>query len=163
MVVELHPLAALSGRAEVGIISRRFLDGNAPTFTGRVVRTDLEYRLLGRTRFDLGLQRDLQYSFQSDRRDYLQAGIEVSVTHRLADAWEVRGSLARYALTYVLETPSGTGFATEEETVRRYAVDVGRYVAGVRVGLQVSQQARTQSANRDYERTRIVSSVTYGF
>ena len=161
--VEFQPFAVVSGRAEFGIIERTFLDGNAPPFSGRVTHIDLVYTLLGRTRFGLGVQRDLQYSYQADRRDYLQAGVEFSVTHRLADAWDVRGSVGYFTLTYGSAGSPGTGTAPDEETVLTYGVEVGRYIAGARVGLQVARQARTESVDRNYERTRIVSSVTYGF
>jgi hypothetical protein len=165
-VVEFHPLAPVSGRAEIGVIRRTFVDGEAAPFRGTVARIDLGYTLLGRTRFAIGLRRDLSYSYRADQRDYLQTGVELSVTHRLANAWDVRGTFGRFSLAYGLaESPGTPAGATPEERVRSYGVDVGRYIAGTRVGLQMTRQARRSdfTGGRDYTRTRIVSSVTYGF
>ncbi len=161
--VEFHPLAAVSGHAEFGTLKRTFVDGSAPPFQGRVSNVDLGYTMLGRTRFSVSAQRDVQYSYQADRRDYLQTGVELSVTHRLADSWDVRGAVGHFVLTYASVGPPETGTPADEETVLTYGVGVGRYIAGMRVGFQVARQQRTQSGDRDYERTRVLSSVSYGF
>ena len=58
-VIEFRPLALVSGRARVGFRKRTFLDGNAPSFRTVVMRFDLAYTLLGRTRFTVTGQRDL--------------------------------------------------------------------------------------------------------
>ncbi len=105
-VIELQPLARVSGRAEIGVTRRTFVDGNAPEFQGTVARVDLGYTLLERTRFAVGVQRDLSYSYRADQRDYLQTGVQLSVTHRFADAWDVRGTLSRFNLKYGVGEPS---------------------------------------------------------
>ena len=45
-VVEFRPLAAVSGRAQVGILRRTFVDGKVPSSQGAVVHADLGYTLL---------------------------------------------------------------------------------------------------------------------
>ena len=97
--IEFQPLALVSGRVQVGIRRHTFLDGNAPRFQGTVGSVDLAYTLLGRTRFAVTGQRDLSYSFRADQRNYLQSGVQLSVTHRLANAWDVGGTLGRWDLT----------------------------------------------------------------
>jgi hypothetical protein len=164
-VVEFHPFAPVNGRVEVGVIRRTFVDGNAPAFRGSVARVDLGYTVFGRTRFAVGLRRDLSYSYRSDQRDFLQTGTELSVTHRLANAWDLRGTFGRFTLAYGLgEVPGASAGPPPEERVRIYGLDLGRYIGGVRVGLQVARQTRTSNftGGRDYEKMRVVSSVTYG-
>jgi hypothetical protein len=162
--VEFRPFVPVSGRAEYGVLRRTFVDGNAPAFKGSVARVDLAYTLFGRTRFAIGYQRDLQASYRIDQRDYLQTGTELSVTHRLTNAWDVRGMLGRFNLAYGVGQTAGAPIGVTEERVRMYGLDVGRYVGGVRVGFQVARQGRTSDSPgiRDYVRTRIVSSLTYG-
>jgi hypothetical protein len=162
--VEFRPFVPVSGRAEYGVLRRTFVDGDAPSFKGSVARVDLGYTLFGRTRFAIGYQRDLQASFRIDQRDYLQTGTQLSVTHRLTNAWDVRGMLGRFNLAYGVGQTTGAPIGVTEERVRMYGLDVGRYVGGMRVGLQVARQGRTSDSpgGRDYVRTRIVSSVTYG-
>jgi hypothetical protein len=157
-VVECQPLALVSGRALVGVRRRTFVDGNAPPFQGTVGRVDLAYTLLGRTRLVVGGERDLSYSYRLDQRDYLQSGVQLSVTQRLANAWDVQGALGRFNLIYGDATGS-------RERVLRYGFDVGYRIERTRVGFQVARETRTSdvSVGRDYEGTRIFSSVSYGF
>ena len=165
-IVEFRPLGSLSGRAEIGVIRRTFLDRNAASFRGTIAHVDLGYTLFGRTRFGVGVQRDLQFSYRIAQRDYRQTGVALSVAHRLASAWDVRGTFGHFVLAYAPEElPGAGGVLFPEETVRRYGIDLGHYIAGMRVGFQVMRQTRASnsSARRDYERTRIVSSLTYGF
>ena len=163
--VEFQPVALVSGRAEVGIRRRSFLDESSPPFRGMVARFDLAYTVLERTRFTVSGQRDLSYSYRADERDYLQAGVQFSVTQRLANAWDVGGSVGRFGLIYGLGDPTGIRRSRVVETVINYAMDVGYRIDRTRVGFQVARQTRSSdfSAGREYEATRIGSSVSYGF
>jgi hypothetical protein len=163
-VVEFQPLALVSGRAEVGVRKRTFVDGKAPPFQGTVARIDLGYTLLGRTRIAVSGQRDLSSSYRADQRDYLQTGVELSVTQRLASAWDVVGTLGRFNLIYDLGVESATSTSRAERVVN-YGFDVGYHFERTRVGFHVARQTRTSdfSVGRDYEGTQIASSVSYGF
>jgi hypothetical protein len=165
-LIEFKPLAHIRGSARFGAIRRTFLDGSFPQFRGSVASVDLGYTLFGQTRFDVRFQRDLSFSFREDQRDYLQTGAEISVTHRLGNAWDVRGSLGRYRLAF-----HGAGTALpllasdRRERTRNYGIDVGRFLGRTRVGVQVARQTRSSDFGnpRGYERTLIASSVAYGF
>jgi len=159
-VVEFRPLALVSGQARVGVRSRTFNDRNAPPFRGMVVRAELTYTLLARTQFTVKAQRDLSYSYRPDERDYLQTGTEVSVTHRIATAWDVVGTVGRFSLLYGL-----TDRNARAERILGYGIDVGRNMSRSRVGVQVARQTRSSgfSAQRQYEETRISSSISYRF
>jgi hypothetical protein len=161
--VEFQPLALVSGRMQVGFRRRSFLDESSPPFRGTVARVDLAYTL-GRTRFAVAGQRDLSYSYRADERDYLLAGVEFSVTQRLANAWDVGGSVGRFGLIYGLGDPRGIR-QSQEERVINYAVNVGYRIDRTRVGFQVARQTRSSdfSAGRGYEGTQIGSSLTYAF
>ena len=159
-VVEFRPLALISGQARIGVRSRTFSDHSAPPFRGTVVRAELGYTLLARTRFTVKAQRDLSYSYRPDERDYLQTGTEVSVTHRIATAWDVVGTVGRYSLLYGL-----TDRNARTERVLGYGIDVGRNISRSRVGFQVARQTRSSgfSVQRQYEETRVSSSLSYRF
>jgi len=162
-VIEFRPLALVSGHAELGIRRRTFVDGNVPQFQGTVARADLAYTLLGRTRFAVTGLRDLSYSYRADQRDFLQAGAELSVTQRIATAWDVAATLGRFSLIYGLGSlAAADGHA---ERVHNYGFDVGYHIERTRIGFQVARQTRTSdfSFARGYEEMRIGSSVTYGF
>jgi hypothetical protein len=159
-VVAFRPRALVSGEARIGMRSRTFNDRNAPPFHGTVARVDLSYTLLGRTRFTVRAQRDLSYSYRPGERDYLETGTEVTVTHRIASAWDMVGSVGRFSLLY------GLGDGNERaEHVLSYGLDVGRNMARARIGFQVARQTRSSdfSVQREYEEMRISSSLTYRF
>jgi Putative beta-barrel porin 2 len=163
-VVEFRPRALVSGRVRLGIRRRTFVDGNVPPFRTVVANFDLAYTLLGRTRFNLGGQRDLSYSYRVDQRDYLPSGIELTVSHRVANAWEVVGALGGFRLHYGLGVPNGP-LSSRSEKGLTYRLGVGYHLRKTIVGIEVSRETRTSdfSVNRDYEATRIASSVSYGF
>jgi len=159
-VMEFRPLALVSGQARIGVRSRTFSDRNAPPFQGMVARAELTYTLLARTQFTVRAQRDLSYSYRPDERDYLQTGAEVSVTQRVAAAWDVVGSVGRFSLQYGL-----TDRNARMERVLEYGIDVGRNMSRSRLGFQVARQTRSSgfSVQREYEETRISSSLAYRF
>jgi hypothetical protein len=159
-VAEFQPLAIINGRVQVGFRRRSFVDQGLPSFGGTVARVELGYTLLGRTRFAVTGQRDLSYSYRLDQRDYLLSGFDVSMTHRLTEAWDVVGTVGRYNLIYDL--------ASERDRSERfvnYGVDVGYYIQRMRIGFRAARDGRTSdfSVGREYEATQITSSVTYRF
>lgn len=163
-VVEFRPRALVSGRARIGIRRRTFVDGNAPPFRGVITRFDLAYTLLGRTRFAVSGQRDLSYSYRVDQRDYLPSGVELTVSQRVANAWDVDGALGRFSLNYGLGVPSGP-LASRSESGLTYRLGIRYHIGRTSVGIEGSRETRTSdfSVDRDYEATRIASSVSYGF
>ena len=167
-VVEFKPLALVSGRAQVGLRRRTFRDGQTPEFRGIAALVDLRYTLLGKTRFDVGAQRDLAYSYRTLQQEYLLTGVNLAVTQRLGASWDVRANVGRSRLTYRVEDAGGTAVIAANspaETVLSYGVDVGYSIGTTRLGMQVSRQERQSalSPRREYERLRIASSLTYGF
>jgi hypothetical protein len=163
-VIEFQPIAPVTGRAQIGVRTRSFLDGDAPPFRGAVARVDLGYTLLGRTQFAVSVQRDLSYSYRADERDYLQTGVELSATYRLANAWDVTGTVGRFVLEYGLAGPAALRAAQAEQVVS-YALGVGYHLDRARVGLQFARQTRESdfSPFRGFDGTRIGTSLTYGF
>ena len=163
-VVDFQPLAAVSGTAHVGVRRRKFVDGTIPPFEGTVAGADLAYTLLGRTRFSVSGQRDLAPSYQADQRDYLQTGIELSVTHRLGNMWDVGGTVGRLRLDYGVGG-RGAISTSPAEKVYTHGVIVGYRLERMRIDLRVARQTRTSDflADRRYQATQVVSSVSYGF
>jgi hypothetical protein len=129
-----------------------------------VTRFDLAYTLLGRTRTVLTGQRALSFSYRVDQRDYLPTGAELTVTHRIANAWDVTGALGRFNLIYGLGIPNGP-LSSRSERVLTYRFGVGYHIEKITVGFEASRETRTSdfTVNRDYEATRVASSVSYGF
>lgn len=162
-VVEFRPLALISGRAQIGFRERTFRDGAAPPFRGTVTQVDVGYTLLGQTRLGVRAQRDLSYSYRPDQRDYLQTGLELTVDHRFAGAWDLGGSLGRFRLLYGLGETGPR--ATRVERVLSYSVECGYRFERTRVGFRLTRQGRSSdfSTNRGYEETRVGANLSYDF
>jgi hypothetical protein len=160
--VEFKPLALVSGRAAVGFRKRTFLEAGTGTFKGTVASVDLQYTLLGRTLFNVGARRDLDYSYL--RPDYLFGGYTLTVTHRLNDSWDVGGSVGRFRLSY-LANESSQGEDSKETTMNTGLTLGYRIGPAARVGFYVNQYARTSEVARGhaYDRLRVGSSVSYDF
>ena len=140
--------------------------GTFPPFRGLVSRVDLAYTLLGRTRFAVGVTRDLSYSYRADLRDYLETSARLTVTQRIAGGWDIGGTVGRFSLSYGLGEPvSGVALSDVAETGVGYAADLGYQLRNARIGFQVARQTRTSdfSTGRDYEETRVTSSLAYRF
>ena len=74
------------------------------------------------------------------------------------------GAVGRFHLTYGAgETRATPGLIAEHVT--HYSFSFGCQLERIRVGGQFARQGRSSgfSANREYEETRIGSTVTYGF
>jgi hypothetical protein len=165
--VTFSPFALISGRASIGYQHREFLSGTQPDFSGTVAFVDLNYTLLGRTRFTVEAHRQLEYSYLVGQYQYVDAGVTGTVVQRLADAWDIGGSLGRTTLTYSQVMTAGDPAAPlyPDETILTASGNVGYNVGRARIGFQVEQRRRAAggAGTRGYERFRIGSTVTYVF
>ena len=166
--VEFNPNALVSGRAAVGFVRRTFLTGGVPKFNGTNAYVDLNYTLLGQTRFAVGARRELEYSYLADLRDYVVTEVDGSVTQRLGESWDVDGNLGRARLSYRQEsTPTNLSITNfPDETGLTYGGDVGYRIGHTRIAFHFDHQVRQSvlpEKNRAYRRLRIGSTLTYSF
>ncbi len=171
--IRMEAPAIIRGSLAVGY--RRFsaIDPGTPDFGGLVVHGSLTHTFAERTKVDLLLSRDVQYSFEETEPYYLTTGLRVVVTQQLGESFDVRAIVGRDRLEYREEAtspgPSGFGPGSDKDTrIDRASVlgaGVGyRFQANLRTGLDVEFAKRTSDVpDRRYERTRVVASMTYGF
>jgi hypothetical protein len=163
--------AVVQGSIAVGY--RRFdaLDPHVPDYTGLVVHGSLSHVIAERTKIDLALSRDVQYSFEVTQPYYLTTGFRLTVTYQLLDAVDVRATGARDRLAYrdesLVTVSSPTAAANGVDRTDR----VGTIGAGVgyrlrpnlRVGFDVEYGKRdSDRPDRRYDRTRVFGSMSYG-
>jgi hypothetical protein len=113
----------------LGVRRRAFLDGNVPRFQGTVALVDLAYTLLERTRIEVAVQRDLNYSYRLDEPDYLHTDVELSVTHRMGNAWDLRTSLGRFVLRFKSWARPWVFDSQGRELVSRCRIRPGRRIS----------------------------------
>jgi hypothetical protein len=165
--LELKPLALVAGSVTVGVRQFRSTSGALPRFTGLVSDLDLRYQAGELVRFDVGFDRDLEYSFEPLEPYYLSSGVNLGVTQALGASWDAVLRVTRTTLDYRAWTGDAlTAVAASRlDTVRSVGGGIGRRLAeAVRVGVDVDRvERRSSAAGRSYEGLRVGGSVTYGF
>jgi hypothetical protein len=166
---EFNPRGPLRGRAFVGYQHFDIADPSVRDFAGAVTATNLEYVLLDATRINVGINRDLAFSFRLESPYYVRTALSSSVTHRFGEAWMVGGDVARRWLDYRTTTApaAASGFGdTPRERVAAFGITVSRYLTRTATfSLQMSYQQRRSelTIQRDYERLRVGTTIRYAF
>jgi hypothetical protein len=165
--VQFQPFAVISGRASIGVQSRKQLSGTSPDFTGTVIYSDLTYTLLGQTAFTVSATRELQYSYIEGRTDYVESGLNLRVLHRLNDFWDVGGNIGRSRLSYrETITADDALISYPDELIFQSGMDVGYRFRRTRIGFRVDYSRRAEDSSQtfgNYRRTRAYTTVSYTF
>jgi hypothetical protein len=77
--------AIVQGSLAIGYRSFSALDPETPDFSGVVVQGSLTHTIGERTKVELTLSRDVQYSFEETEPYYLTTGFRVVVTQQLGN------------------------------------------------------------------------------
>jgi len=167
--VRMEAPAIVQGSLAVGYRSFSALDPGTPDYSGVVVQGSLAHTFGEWTKLELSLSRDVQYSFEETEPYYLTTGFRVVVTQQLGESFDVRGIVGRDRLDYREEAtpgaPSSTDSAARVDRASVLGAGVGyRFQANLRTGLDVEFARRTSDRpDREYDRTRVFASLTYGF
>jgi hypothetical protein len=163
--IRLESPAIIQGALSIGY--RRFsaVDPETPDYSGLVMQGSLTHTFGERTKVDLQLSRDVQYSFEETEPYYLTTGFRVVLTQQLGDSFDVRAIGGRDRLDYREESTSGIPHDTRVDRASVLGAGVGyRFQANLRTGLDIEFAERTSDVpNREYDRTRVFASLTYGF
>lgn len=163
--IRMEAPAIIRGSLAVGY--RRFspIDPETPDYSGLVVKGSLTHTFAERTKVDLLLSRDVQYSFEETAPYYVTTGFRVVVTQQLGEPFDVRAIVGRDRLEYREEATSTVPNDTRIDRASVLGAGVGyRFHPNLRTGLDVEFAKRTSDApDRRYDRTRVFASMTYGF
>jgi hypothetical protein len=165
--VEFAPEAAIRGSFSAGY--QLFAPDNPELADNRgfIMEGALNWSIAGRTTFDLGVRRNVNYSYQDTEPMYLQTGARLVVTQRLFGPIGVQGSAERQHLSYrwrhgVSPTP---GAELREDTSDVYGggvlVDLGRGFS-VLLGAEKARRHSAADPRQNFNRTRLLSNVTIG-
>jgi len=171
--IRMEAPAIIQGSLAVGYRRFSVFDPETPDYSGFVVQGSLTHTFAERTKLDLTLSRDVQYSFEETEPYYLTTGFRVVVTQQLGESLDVRGIVGRDRLDYREEAtsgvPSGFGPGLDNDSRIDHASVLGagvgyRFQPNLRTGLDVEFARRTSDRpDRQYDRTRVFASLTYGF
>lgn len=161
---EFDPYALVAGKVFVGFRAFDTPDPTVPDFTGLVADVEANYRARA-TRFDIQLQRDVEYSAEPLQPYYLLTDIGLKVTQRITTRWDIVGNFGRQWLAY-RQIDDGTPDApARTDRGSRLGTGLG-YTFGqsLRLGLNVDYYKRSSSTTftSDYDGLRVGASFTYG-
>jgi hypothetical protein len=160
--VRLEAPAIVQGSLGVGY--RRF-DGRTaelPDFTGIVYEGNLSHIIADRTKVDVGLSRDVQYSFEILEPYYVINGLRLTLSHQLRDTIDVRAMASRDRLDY--HAQSGDAVSRRDRVEVISGGGGYRIRPNVRIGFDLEYTRRlSERADRRYDRTRMLGSASYGF
>jgi hypothetical protein len=165
--IRMEAPAIIEGSLSVGF--RRFdpLSPELPDYSGLVMQGSLSHTFVERTRVDLMVSRDVQYSFELNEPYYLTTGFRVVVNQQLREDLDVRVTGGRDRLEYRAEELRPDALPDETRTDLADLIDLGvgyRLRPTFRLGFDVEYARRSSDrTGRDYHRTRFFGSMTYGF
>jgi hypothetical protein len=153
-------------QGSIGVGYRRF-DGRSaelPDYNGLVFQGSLSHVIADRTKVDVGLSRDVQYSFEVLEPYYVTTGVRLSLSHQLRDTIDLRALASRDRLDYHAQS-TATAAPSRSDRVLLYSAGFGYHVRpNVRVGLDLEYTRRqSERDDRQYDRTRLLGSASYGF
>jgi hypothetical protein len=159
--LQFDPTTLIRGSVAVGYRRFRPLTPALPDYSGLLVQAGLGYTMLARTKFDLDLARDVQYSFDDDEPYYLSTGGRLTVTHQLVGPLDLQAFGGGQTMAY---RQSGTPTDVRRDQVRSYGGGAGyRLRNNMRLGVTWETNRRQSALNdRDYVRRRIYASLIYG-
>jgi hypothetical protein len=159
---EFKPSALISGKVFVGY--RRFTATNPelPDFEGAIASVDARY-VLGSMRLGVKVARDLTYSYEPTDPYYALTDLSLTITERIARAWELVGTGGWQELDYQ-QIRSSTPLPGRVETVREFGGGVGYRIGRVtRLGFDAIYYQRRSSLDiRGFEGLRYGASFRYG-
>jgi hypothetical protein len=154
--------AVINGQASVGVRDFRPTQPVMAPFRGLVAGGDLQYTLLGVTKFEGRLTRDIVYSYDELQPYYLDAGGQLTVSQRVVGPIDAIVLGGRRQLQY--EARLDAGIEGRQETVTVYGGGFGvRVDDNMRMTFTVDREKRVSSGPvlRQYERTRAFVSLEY--
>jgi hypothetical protein len=167
--VEFNPFALIQGSAYVGVRRLNVLTAGIRDYTGPVAAVNLSYTLLGRTRFSLQLDRDVQYSYQVDRPYFVQTGGTLTVTQSVGGPFDVQARAGLENLDYCPSSIEDPAHPTAADGYREKSQLAGggigyRFSRDTRLGFNVDYVRRKSPFDsRAFNGIRAGASISYAF
>jgi hypothetical protein len=161
---ELNPLALISGRVFVGFRQFDPVSSDLPDYRGVVASVDASYILLGATRFQFKVDRDVVYSYEALRPYYALLDTGVTVTQRVTHAWELVGRASRQTLDYRhLQGTTDSDAGSDRGHVLGGGIGY-RIGETLRLGVDANHYTRRSEFDslRNYDGVRVFGSISYG-
>jgi Putative beta-barrel porin 2 len=164
--IRMEAPAIVEGSFAIGYRHFDGIDPTLPDYTGLVFKGALGHTFWERTRLDLQLSRDVQYSFEETTPYYLTTAARLTLRQQLNESVDLHASAGRERLDYRVQDEAGAPTG-QLRLDRADVVSAGagyRLQSNVRIGVDVEYARRlSDRADRAYDRTRVLGSFSYGF
>ena len=160
----MKPLALISGSAFVGIRQFNALRDSQPDYVGVVALVDVKYEL-STTRIGALVNRDVNFSLNTQTPIYVSTDIGLTVTQRITRAWEIVGRGGHQWLGYRSMAGGGNGGPIGTDRNRQFGAGLGYRLGGrARLGVDANYYQRRAVVQQQgsYDGLRVGASVTYG-
>ena len=160
---EFSPDAIIRGRASIGYHKMEPKGAIGVPYEGLTASVDIGYVLLGRTKFDVRVNRDTTYSL-AQQPYYLSTSYGGEVLHNLVGPLDVSGRYARETLDY--PGIPARNLAPQQTRVNRYGGAVAiRATERFRFGVhyEFNERLSDDAPSLEFDRRRMYTTITYGF
>lgn len=163
--VLFDPAALIRGIARIGFRDYRPVVPTVPSYRGTTASVDLTYVLLGMTRFNVQVVRDVSYSYDIAQPYYLQSGVQMMLAQQIYGPLDVVGRFGLESLAYQNREGVSVQLVDRTDVVHSYGGGFGYHLGDtMRIGVNVDKQRRRSDLpHREYEGLKIGTSLTYGF
>ena len=163
--VNFDPLALVRGSATIGYRDFEPLSSGLSPYEGLTAAANLSYVLFGATKFAVGLNRDVQYSYDVNQPYYLETAVSGSIAQQLFGPIDVVARVGVDTLAYRDRVGAAVQVSNRVDRGHSFGAGVGYHTSsGFRIGFDVDQINRVSDiSSRQFDDLRIGSSVTYVF
>jgi len=153
---------AISGQLRAGYRSFRPLNPALSRYSGFTASAGLRYEVVDLTRVYIDGGRDVKYSFDPLQPYYLESGVRLKVIQRVIGPIEGVAIVERWQLRH--QRIGGSSFDGRHEDTTTLGGGIGfRFREQMELTLTIDRTERTSSQpGRDYERRRVLASISYG-
>ena len=163
--VRFDPLALIAGTFAVAYSDFSPRSATVPAYSGVTFTGDLSYVPRDTTRFKVGAQRGLEYSYDSTEPYYVQTALNVEFAQQIIGPFDVVARVGRARLDYRSQTDVSPRAPNQPDEVNSFGGGIGYHIGrSLRLGFNADMIRRVSpDPTREYDRPTYGASVTYEF
>jgi hypothetical protein len=163
--VKFDPLALIAGTFTVAYSDFSPRSATVPAYSGVTFTGDLSYVPRDTTRFKVGAQRGLEYSYDSTEPYYVQTALNVEFAQQVIGPFAFVARVGRARLDYRSQTDVSPRAPNQPDEVNSFGGGIGYHIGrSLRLGFNADMIRRVSAdPTREYERPTYGASVTYEF